>query len=120
MNVTSLEMIVLKLIHGKIFCILHLQNSMYVTEWDKKLHDALVNCSKTSDENKTFQSDTTTQEEWMIISDLYNSNNTFGLENIEQIPYDWQVESSRYTKQQLGEMPDWINLEKETSLYRMG
>ena len=67
-----------------------------------------------------LQSDTTTQEEWMIISDLYNSNNTFGLENIEQIPYDWQVESLRYTKQQLGEMPDWINLKKETFTLQNG
>ena len=70
----------------------------HVPEWDKKLHDSLNNCSKSSEDNKTLQINKTTQEEWMIISDLYNSYNTFASENIEQIPYDWRVESSRYTK----------------------
>ena len=48
----------------------------HVPEWDKKLHNALGNCSKSSDDYETDQINATTQEEWMIISDLYNSNNT--------------------------------------------
>ena len=105
-------MTVLILMHGVTFCeILHLRNSMCQSGIR---NFTLDNCSKSSEDNKTLQIDTTTQEEWMIISDLYNSYNTFASENMEQISYDWRVESSRYTKKQLGEMPDWINLKKET------
>jgi hypothetical protein len=81
----------------------------HVPEWENKLQSVLDNIELT---NETPEEDLPTQEEWMLISDFHNSNKTFGSQNLGEI-YNWQPHSLIYIKQQIGEMPNWIKVQKE-------
>ena len=50
-------------------------------------------------------------EEWMILSDIHQTFNQ-NVHNSCSDSYNWQTDSTKYTQQQLGEMPSWIKWRK--------
>ena len=76
--------------------------------WFDKPQEAVKNQQDSFDKN-TFDlhSDSSTQEEWMILSDLHTPFLNSSCEgSIEE--YDWHQDRTHYSKQQIGEMPTWI------------
>lgn len=53
------------------------------------------------------------KEDWMIISNFYNSNNTFDANDSNS--FDWHLGRHNYSSQQIGEMPNWIRANKSNS-----
>ena len=80
-----------------------------VPDWFDKLQDVI----QTQEEfgNETIVSDNDTREEWMIISDLHRPFETSDQDS--STLYNWQQDRTRYTEQQIGEMPTWIKAQKE-------
>ena len=45
----------------------------------------------------------------MILSDFYKSGEQSNTAPLPHSNYDWTIASMKYTTQQIGEMPSWIN-----------
>ena len=79
-----------------------------VPDWFDKLQ-AVIQSQEPEDEPSEEQE--TTQEEWMILSDLHTP-----FDNSEQTrdsTYDWHLDRANYSEQQVQEMPTWIKKNKE-------
>ena len=79
-----------------------------VPEWFDKLQ-AVIQSQQSEGEPSEQQE--TTQEEWMIFSDLHTP-----FDNSEQTPestYDWHIDRANYSEQQIQEMPTWIKTNKQ-------
>ena len=50
------------------------------------------------------------QEEWMILSNYHKLNENVNLGDNKS--FDWHLDSSKYTTQQIGKMPNWIKVNK--------
>lgn len=57
------------------------------------------------------ESDTNEREEWMYLAEL-NLNTVSTKQQFEIPEGHWQIDRSKYTLQQIGEMPHWINIQK--------
>ena len=88
----------------------------HVPDWYQKLQ-AIQNFSEEQSLNSELtdcplQTDTVQREEWMILSDShqpFSRSNTN--QNVDNTEY-WQKSREKYTPQQIGEMPQWINQHK--------
>ena len=84
----------------------------HVQNWSQKISDVLDNIQlpvyEQSDNQEQHQ-----QEEWMILSDFYKSGEQSNTAPLPHSNYDWTIDSMKYTTQQIGEMPSWINTSKE-------
>ena len=79
-----------------------------IPDWFDKLQ-AVIQSQEPEDEPSKEQE--TTQEEWMILSDLHTP-----FDNSEQTrdsTYDWHLDRANYSEQQIQEMPTWIKKNKE-------
>ena len=48
----------------------------------------------------------------MILSEFYKSGEQSNKAPLPHSNYDWTIDSMKYTTQQIGEMPSWINTSK--------
>ena len=48
----------------------------------------------------------------MILSDFYKSGEQSNAAPLPHSNYDWTIDSMKYTTQQIGEVPSWINTSK--------
>ena len=82
-----------------------------VQNWSQKISDVLDNIQlpvyEQSDNQEQHQ-----QEEWMILSEFYKSGEQSNKAPLPHSNYDWTIDSMKYTTQQIGEMPSWINTSK--------
>ena len=84
----------------------------HVPNWEIKLQQVLDNVEQPKTE--LCDDPTMDKEEWMILSDFHNSNINFDSDIVKQSSFDWHLDSVQYTDQQIGEMPNWIKLKKES------
>ena len=84
--------------------------------WEPKLQNVIQNVEQETDnEHSHFEEEENNQEEWMIVSNFHNttanlSDTITGFDNNLQ---DWQLQSDNYTQQQISEMPNWINAQRD-------
>ena len=86
----------------------------HVTDWYDKLQNVIQNQEANDEEQVVLETTCDSREEWMIIADL-----RMPFENNDgQSSFDnWQQDRTRYTEQQIGEMPTWIKNHKEQANY---
>lgn len=84
----------------------------HVPDWNQKLSNVLGNINL-PDFEETDNPQPMQPEQWMILSDFYNVDKQCNLNEItEQSSYDWNLDSLKYTIQQISEMPSWLNTSK--------
>ena len=83
----------------------------HVPQWVERFQNVL-SCIEFSS-NQHEENEQGTQEEWMILSDYHNSNSPSNSQNMAQNSCNWQLDSTKYTEQQIGEMPNWIKIKKD-------
>ena len=83
----------------------------HVQNWSQKISDVLENIQLPVYEQSDNQ-EQHHQEEWMILSDFYKSGEQSNTAPLPHSNYDWTIDSMKYTTQQIGEMPSWINTSK--------
>ena len=49
----------------------------------------------------------------MILPDYHNSSINFSAKEMDSIVYDWHLHSSKYSPDQIEEMPNWIKRQRE-------
>ena len=86
----------------------------HVTDWYDKLQDVIQNQEANDEEQIVLETTGNSREQWIIIADL-----CMPFENNDgQSSFDnWQQDTTRYTEQQIGEMPTWIKNLKEQANY---
>ncbi|XP_020897308.2 uncharacterized protein LOC110236158 [Exaiptasia diaphana] len=85
---------------------------IHVPNWYEKFHDVLENLEQVDVhfEENNDQS----QEEWMILSNYHNSSETFDSKPTGDQSIDWHLDSVKYSHEQIGSMPNWIEKHKDT------
>ena len=85
----------------------------YVQNWSQKLSNVLENIQLPDLDEQTDNEEQHQQEEWMILSDFYKSGQQTNTDPDPHSNYNWGLDAMKYTVQQIGEMPSWINTSKE-------
>ena len=80
----------------------------HVSNWIDNLQNVIESNQKTMTEHDEQQDNEV--EEWMILSNL---NKPFESEESSDTDIDWHLDSQHYSQQQIGEMPTWIQTNKE-------
>ena len=85
--------------------------SKYVPNWEKQLENVLDNVVQKSDDefHSENENKSIVQEEWMILSTYHKLNDKH--EKCEN-SYDWQLDSAKYTIEQIASMINWIKVQK--------
>lgn len=83
----------------------------HVLQWAERLQNVLHNIELSNDQH--VENEQHIQEEGMILSDYHNSNSHFNSQNLAENSCNWQLDSTKYTEQQIGEMPNWIKMKKD-------
>ena len=79
-----------------------------VPDWFDKLQDVVQNQEQSQE---PIESDNSTREEWMILSDLDTPFES--ADSNETSSYDWHQDRTGYTEQQIGEISSWIKTKNE-------
>ena len=89
----------------------------HVPNWEQKLQNVMQNVDSRSTDERNICQEECTQEEWMILSDFHNSNSNFpnSSEALQDNLQYWHLHTSKYTQQQIGEMPSWIKTKKDST-----
>ena len=86
----------------------------HVTDWYDKLQDVIQNQEANNEEQVVLETTYNSREEWMIIANLrVPFENNYGQSSFD----NWQQDRTRYTEQQIGEIPTWIKNHKEQANY---
>ena len=85
----------------------------HVPNWTEKMQNVLDNIELSIDE--LTEHEHLAQEEWMMLSQFHTSVTNSNAENPNSMNYNWQLDSTKYSEQDRGEMPNWIKMEKGDS-----
>ena len=85
----------------------------HAPNWTEKMQNVLDNIELSIDE--LTEHEHLTQEEWMMLSQFHTSVTNSNAENRNSTNYNWQLDSTKYSEQDRGEMPNWIKMKKGDS-----
>jgi hypothetical protein len=86
----------------------------HVPNWTEKMQNVLDNIELSIEE--LTENDHQSQEEWMMLSQFHSSGVNCNAKNPKgSCNYNWHLDCTKYSEQDLGEMPNWVKTKKDNA-----
>ena len=85
---------------------------MFVPNWSHQINLISEYVNQLVESNNSIESDNNEEEEWMILADLKLEEDNGSNKRMDCSADFYEQDRLKYTVQEIGDMPRWINMQK--------